>query len=335
MRALPEGAARYAIIPPAEGADETPADRANFVVTGAVRGPVDAVRRPVLAETAGPDGRFPIESIPAPPGGAPGSTPEGFEAIPARGAGPGGLPRRMRDVQDDMPVCLVPAGIVRLGSPDDEQRPEVYVGAFYMDQHEVTVGQFRRFLEESGERTAPPINIDGDDDLPALGVPWRSAFLYAKWAGRSLPTEAEWVRAARGDDDFQYPWGNAQAVFGVSREPGQIDPVMSFRIDRSPFGIYDLAGNAGEWTVQTFAEDPLRGERTDAAGVYRNPDRGSGAGGTKAVRGLGEGWNADRRAGLEGTEEVKQVGFRCVFRLTVDGTPGGDPLPSVGGGAGR
>ena len=336
LRALPEGAARYAVVPPAGGDGVAPVDHANFVLTGRTAGPEDAVRVGTLAEMAGADGRFTLRSVPPPPTGEPvGAAPDGFEVLSAAGAGAGGLPLRMRSKIDGMVLCLVPAGTVRLGTYGREQpRPQAFVSAFYMDEHEVTVGQFRRFLEESGERTEPPINMDAADDLPALGMSWRSAFLYARWAGRSLPTEAEWVRAVRGDDDFRYPWGHAQPVFAGGRDAGQIDPVMSFRTDRSPFGIYDLAGNAGEWTLQTFADDPLRGERTDASGLYRNPDRGLGAGGIKTVRGLGEGWSPDRRVGRDAQKEVERVGFRCVWRLTIDGTPGGDPLPIVAGGSG-
>ncbi|MFH5805206.1 formylglycine-generating enzyme family protein [Alienimonas sp. DA493] len=336
LRALPEGAARYEFLSPLRADGEPRPEPANFVLTGAVRGPEDAVSATALEETSGANGRFKVASLPEPPGGDwTGATPEGFTALPSGGVGPGGLPRRMRDEQDGMTVCLIPAGIVRLGSADEgDARPRAFVSAFYMDQHEVTVGQYRLFMEATDERTPPPTNLDADPDLPALGLPWRSAYLYARWVGRDLPTEAEWVRAARGDDDFRYPWGNAQPVFGRAREFGQIDPVMSFRMDRSPFGVHDLAGNAGEWTVQSFAEDPLRGERPDASGIYRNPDRGSGAGGTKTVRGLGDGWTADRRVERDSLEGVEQVGFRCVFRLTVDGSPGGDPLPLISEGAG-
>ncbi|QDT17404.1 Serine/threonine-protein kinase pkn1 [Alienimonas californiensis] len=336
LRALPEGVARYEFLPLVGPEGEPRAEQANFVLTGAARGLEDAATVTVLSEAAGPSGRFAIESLPEPPGGDwTGAAPKGFAALPSAGVGPGGLPRRMRAEQDGMTVCLVPAGIVRLGSPEaGEERPRVFVSAFYMDRHEVTVGQYRAFMEATSERTPPPTNIDADADLPALGLPWRSAFLYAQWAGRALPTEAEWVRAARGDDDFRYPWGNAQPVFGSSRDSGQIDPVMSFRMDRSPFGVFDLAGNAGEWAVQSFADDPLRGERTDDSGLYRNPDRGSGAGGMKTVLGLGDGWTPDRRVGRDSQDGVERVGFRCVFRLTVDGTPGGDPLPLVTEGAG-
>ncbi len=336
LRALPEGAARYSIVPSPPGPGGGPAARANFRATGAVRGPLDAVRVPVTGNAVGPDGRFAVASTPPPPGGAPdGAAPEGFEILSAGGVGPGGLPQRMRSKLDGMTVCLVPAGEVRLGPIDGgKERPRAFVSTFYMDEHEVTVGQFRSFLEQSGERTDSPTNMDAGDDLPAVGLPWRSAFLYARWAGRSLPTEAEWERAARGDDDFRYPWGYGQPVFGTPRQSGQIDPVKSFRADRSPFGVYDLAGNAGEWTLQTFVENLLRGERAGASGLYRNPDRGSGAGGAKTVRGLGEGWTPDRRVGRDGVSDTEPIGFRCVWRLTVDGTPGGDPLPAVAGTAG-
>ena len=336
LRALPLGAARYGLMPAGPEGVEPGRERANFLTTGRTRPPEDAVRATVVSLPKAEADRYEIGGLPEPPGGAPAvRAPEGFEILPGGGAGPGGLPRRMRATRDGMVACLVPAGVVRLGDPGSGgERPQAFVSSFYMDQHEVTVAQFRQFLEQSGERTDPPTNLDGPDDHPAVGLSWRSAFLYARWAGRALPTEAEWVRAARGDDDFLYPWGNAQPMFASTRRPGTIDPVMSDRMDRSPFGVFDLAGNAGEWTLQNFVEDPLRGERKDAAGLYRNPDRGSGAGGAKTVRGLGEGWTPARRTGRDGTDQLDGVGFRCVWRPTVDGSPGGDPLNGLTAGAG-
>ena len=333
LRALPEGAARYVIVPFEPNADGSMPERPNFTLTGARRDAADVSRVTVQAAPDDDSSRFAIASTPEPPGGESAfEAPPGFEVIRSSGAAPNGLPRRMRSTVDGMPVCLVSAGLVHLGAGDAPER--AFVGAFYMDRHEVTVGQFRRFLEESGEPLPPPTNADQGDDLPAVGISWRSAFLYAKWVGRALPTEAEWVRAVRGDQQFDYPWGNAQPIFGRERGFNEIEPVMSYGVDRSPFGVYDLAGNAGEWTLQTFAENLLRGERPDSSGIYRNPDRGSGVRGAKAVRGLGDGWAVDRRVSRDAQNELDRVGFRCLWRLTDDGTPKGDPLPALGGGAG-
>ena len=289
----------------------------------------------VVRESPGDARRFEIAGIPS-PGGITASPPTGLAVVGSAGAAAGGLPRRLVCATDDMTLALIPGGVVRLGDPAggeaEEERPTVFVSSFYMDRHEVTVGQFERFLVDGNGSVDPPANQGAPDEHPALGVPWRSALLYAKWAGRALPTEAEWERAARGDDDFRYPWGHGQPVFGRTREAGQIDPVMSYRTDRSPFGVYDLAGNAAEWTGQSWADDPLLGERPDAAGLIRDPDRGLGGGGKRAVRGVGPGWTPGRRAAFDVGDDVRGVGFRCVWRPTVDGKPGGDPLPGFGTG---
>ena len=316
--ALPIDAGQYATVPTEEGAGE----RANFRLAGTV--PAGGGDR--FNTTDDDSSRFGVAALPA-AGEAAVSMPAGFAAVASAGAGPGGLPNRIVCETDDMPLALVPAGVVKLRGGESKEPRAAFVSDFYMDRHEVTVGQFRRFLASGDGRSQdPPTNADAPDDHPAVGVPWRAAFLYARWCGRSLPTEAEWERAARGDADLPFPWGAGRAVFGRRREPGEITAVASFRTDRSPFGVFDLAGNAPEWTHQGWLADPLARDRPDASGLYRDPDASMTGGGEKTVKGLGDGWATGRRAAVSSTDTAAGVGFRCVWRPTVGGEPGGDPL---------
>src|SRR4029077_12481942 len=113
---------------------------------------------------------------------------------------------------DDM--VLVPAGGVSMGRPGGHsgEKPahKVQISAFFMDKYEVTVKQYAAFLQESGgDRPAEwkTMNKTANQNRPVMGVDWAEAARYCKWAGKRLPTEAEWEKAARGTDGRLYPGG--------------------------------------------------------------------------------------------------------------------------------
>ena len=119
--------------------------------------------------------------------------------------------------QDGAPMALIPAGEFQMGDAFSEgntnERPvhTVYLDAFYMDVHEVTVGQYRQFVQATGYR-APNWNSVASyaptDEHPIIYVSWNDATAYCEWAGKRLPTEAEWEKAARGGlAGNRYPWG--------------------------------------------------------------------------------------------------------------------------------
>src|SRR6266404_3115071 len=97
------------------------------------------------------------------------------------------------------------------GSNDLAPR-EIFVDSFYLDKFEITVARYAKFLQATGNVKAPEewdtVNVQTDGEFPVVGVDWQDADSYCRWAGKRLPTEAEWEKAARGADERKYPWGN-------------------------------------------------------------------------------------------------------------------------------
>ena len=241
-------------------------------------------------------------------------------------------------IRDEAPMVLVPAGVFLRGAPaptppekDDAPARSVHLDAFYIDRAEVSNGAYARFLEATGRRPpswSPQDGRRGEDwgrfswegrhpqpgtaDLPVTLVTWFDAEAYCAWAGKRLPTEAEWEKAARGTDGRRYPWGSAppsgRASFGGARS-GPLPP-GSFPGGAGPYGAVDLAGNVAEWVADYH--DP---------GYYRGaPDRnpqGPERGAARVVRG---GWWRDaedklqtfRRWRVPPARKHGGVGFRCV-----------------------
>jgi formylglycine-generating enzyme required for sulfatase activity len=156
----------------------------------------------------------------------------------------------------------------RDGGPDDESPAhEVDLPAYAIEMFEVTNAQFAAFVEdtgyvtdaEQGGSTGWQALAAGKENHPAVKVSWNDASAYCDWAGRRLPAEAEWEKAARGPDGFLYPWGDDWNPENANvKEAGYrgTTPVGIFANSASPYGVVDMAGNVWEWTADWYQPYP-------------------------------------------------------------------------------
>jgi formylglycine-generating enzyme required for sulfatase activity len=167
---------------------------------------------------------------------------------------------------DGMPQVYVPEGIFIMGSnadPRSKEYPEhgVYLDAFWMDKVEVTNAMYEKCVE-AGKCILPVLRLNPYygrwiyRDLPIVYVNWFTAERYCTWAGRRLPTEAEWEKAARGTDQRIYPWGDERANPRLANfEETLIDkslPAHRYPLGASPYGVLNMAGNVREWVADWF-----------------------------------------------------------------------------------
>jgi formylglycine-generating enzyme required for sulfatase activity len=276
----------------------TPADSKTPATGAPARGPEPQPANPIVTPPpptqATPTGRSgsagdvnaktpprtDVKTGPLPPGTSPTPRPVPF-----------GAPVRFRTDMWSLPdepllgFVEIPAGQFTMGSdrrqdPEagDEELPQhkVDLPRYYIGRYEVTVAQFRAFVQASGYREHPTEALDRQADLPVVNVRWHNAVAYATWLDKSLhesratpvgvrsilstagqpcrvtlPSEAEWEKAARGIDARVYPWGGkfdpAKANVGLSGQ-GTPMPVGSYPDGSSPYGVLDMIGNVWEWT---------------------------------------------------------------------------------------
>jgi sulfatase modifying factor 1 len=193
-----------------------------------------------------------------------------------------------KDAEDRLAQALdghmvhVPAGEFIMGNeagnPDERPQRRVYLDAFEIDKYEVTNVQYRRFIRATG-REAPQswpgryvqftdskISLDWQDGTyptgqatyPAVMVNKEDAAAYCAWAGKRLPSEAEWEKAARGTDGRVYPWGNTWDTGKANTSEtgiGHPQPVGSYPAGASPYGALDMVGNVWEWVADWYGRD--------------------------------------------------------------------------------
>lgn len=204
------------------------------------------------------------------------------------------------------------------------------IDGFYIDRFEVTNRQYKEFINATNH--SAPDNWTGKDyqllkDFePVVGITYQDALDYAAWHGGRLPTEAEWIAAARGDKDTMFPWGNTTELpfiaskvlksISNNQEANLIGPSVAgwFYTDMSPYGCFDMGGNVMEWTVdpylpfegntkQDLEPDFKKGYQLVKGGSYNHPRFQS---------------RVSARYGLSADVKKLDVGFRCVYDLKKD-----------------
>lgn len=230
-------------------------------------------------------------------------------------------------------VC-VPAGEFWMGAQekDLEAKPyekpahRVMLDAFWLDQTEVTNRQYAECVAAGGCDLLPETRSNTRQfyygsalyqEHPAIYIGWEQAQQYCTWAGRRLPTEAEWEKAARGTDGRVYPWGNyangSYANYGYTDGGGDTLRVGSYPKGASPYGALDMAGNVWEWTADWFDENAY--SHHGPSEVIVNPT-GPQTGEHRVVRGGAFRGDytivrASMRGNLSPMTQADYFGFRC------------------------
>ena len=303
--------------PPAEPAAVTPAEpEPEPELVAAEPEPVVAVAEPVAEEVVEP---APVEPEPvvAEPEPEPvvAEAPEAVEAAAVssaaeaqeRKSAEAAAARReaaeafIADLEVVDGMTLIPAGTFLYG----DEMNEVFLDTYYIDQRPVTNAEYMRFVRETGYRSPRYANESrlNQDNQPICGVGYSDALQYAKWAGKDLPTEQQWEKAARGTDGRPFPWGNeppgsSDACFGLDARSGAPVAVGQALRNISPFGVQDVCGNVWEWTKSPYAKDSefkvVRG------GSYNDPAQ---------MLAL------DYRLEAHPKDKCEAIGFRCVKNI--------------------
>ncbi len=231
-------------------------------------------------------------------------------------------------ITDDM--VMIEAGTFTMGQdgskPKNGPAHEVNLEAYEIDRFEVSNDDFAAFVEATGyvsyaEENSSKNWRDAAVDKgahPVVYVTWNDATAFCEWAGKRLPTEAEWERAARGTDTRLYPWGDdfpgddVVATFGNFYETGlrSTFPGGAFADGASPDGVFDMAGNVREWVEDAFL--PYPGAAADADPFFGDENRVNRGGGWFDGQDGELVTTYNRNAGPPDTSANDDIGFRCV-----------------------
>lgn len=259
---------------------------------------------------------------------------------------PAALPVQWRATKDILEgMVRIPTGIFTRGSdtgPEDQQPArQIQLPNYYIDRTEVSAAAFAECVRVGACESARAYPETGAADLPAVGVSWQQAHDYCLWAGKRLPTEAEWEKAARSSTAWAYPWGetldadHANFADGSSFETrGEKDkyralaPVDSFPDGASSYGVINLSGNAAEWVLDWYSPSyykrapkrspagPLRGrQKVVRGGSFNDP----------AMEDMKSALAATSRLALDPHTAREWIGFRCAWLPETDLTIEGDP----------
>jgi len=226
------------------------------------------------------------------------------------------------------PMVSIRAGTVWRGAKDDhgefDEKPahEVLLGHYLIDLYEVAYQNYSDFAKRTGRIQPEPMVFFGDTsvlfqpDLPVVGISWFDADAYCRWNEKRLPTEAEWEYAASGPDRRTWPWGES---FDVHHANSRTDedgytytaPIRHYEVGRSPFGLYNVAGNVTEWVSDWYSEfyyqeGPVTHPQGPETGVVKVVRGGSWEGGSNDLR-------TTKRFSIAPYRQEGTVGFRCAM----------------------
>jgi formylglycine-generating enzyme len=236
-----------------------------------------------------------------------------------------------RNEKDGGVSLWLPSGDFEMGYEEGRENEQlahnISLSAFYMDIYPVTNAQYAKFLQETGHRVPqstvwdegeewniwtdklPPADYENH---PVVGVSWEDAQEYCRWAGKRLPSEAEWEKAARGMDERIYPWGNEKPDKKRASYDGMTTAeIGSKEAGQSPYGISDMAGNVCEWVNDWYDSDyylecPSVNPEGPDEGIFRVVRGGSWNNKPIALR-------ASKRFLRLPSIRHNSVGFRCAL----------------------
>ncbi len=246
-----------------------------------------------------------------------------------------GYPRTIRRTKDGAAMVLVPAGTFQMGAvpgdaaADADESPRHAVklsSAYYLDETEVTVAMWKRCVADGGVTTPTGLRAEVSDALPMGDVSWNDVQGYLRWAQVSLPTEAQWERAAKaGHDEFVFPWGAADEV--AKRSGSGVDGFERLAVPKSfpanDYGLFDMSGNVWEWCRDGY-------DKTYYASSPAEDPAGPASAPSRVIRG-GAWYGKDlvRRVSYRDfyapTYAFAGIGFRCARSLSDRGASPGEP----------
>lgn len=234
--------------------------------------------------------------------------------------------------RDGMIQVYIPAGEFSMGQPNGGDNPShwVYLDDYWFDQTEVTNAQYALCVQDGrctppqkpSSVTRPNYYVDPEyANYPVIYVDWYQARDYCHWAGRSLPTEAQWEKAARGTDGRIFPWGNEQLERGLINYGNNFDDTVAVSAlpwDDSFYDVWMMGGNVSEWTQDWYSPTYYNDSAPLYKQIARNP-QGPVTGSERVFR--GSAWNStfapasgarvDVRYMAVPTFRSNYLGFRC------------------------
>lgn len=224
-------------------------------------------------------------------------------------------------------MALIPSGSYLRGredAPNDAPPSTITLSAFYIDRFEATNALYAEFVEETGHPKSrfyenPQLNRL---EQPVVGVKWEDAREFCEWAGKRLPTEAEWERAAKGTKNYKYPWSDEEPTPDKANYGGYIGfPVEGDRFAPNSDGLYNMAGNVAEWVADIYNADYYRSSPSEDPPGPEGPDATM-----RVIR--GGSWKNElfrletsRRFSLYSLDGYDFVGFRCARDVCITTRP--------------